>query len=212
MSAILAISLLTLVLFIPLFLLYTSRWTVDPSTNVTIAVLSYRPNFPFPPEIVRNIIAIVIGVFNPTAVVIVTVSSVLVVVKLGAAMKTRKQMTNSEGQTHADQSETKITKMLLSVCFLFIILMLPETTVNLVNYFVPEFGLRGCYHNTFEIFVRVVSLASCLNSSVNFIAYVSLSAKFRETASQILKCHAVSRTTMSKAGVSTTSVRYLDDT
>ena len=212
LSAVVAISLVTLVLFIPLFLLYTSHWTVDPSTNATIAVLSYRPNFPFPPEIARNIIAIVIGVFNPMAVVTVTVSSVLVVVRLGAARKMRKQMTNSEGQTQTGQSETKITKMLLSVCILFIILMLPKTTVNLVNYFVPEFGLRRCYHNTFEICVRVVSLASCLNSSINFIVYVSLSAKFRATLHQIPKCSAVGITTVPKAVVSATSVSRLTNT
>ena len=212
LSAILAISLVTLVLFIPLFLLYTTRWAVDPSTNITIAVLSYRSHYPFPPEIARNIIAIVTGVFNPMAVVIVTVSSILVLVKLGAARTMRKQMTNSRGQTHTGQSETKVTKMLLAVCFLFIILMLPETTGILVNYFVPEFGLRGCYQNTFDLFVRVMSLASCLNSSVNFIAYVSLSAKFRATLYQILKFSAVTTATIPKSQVSATADSYLNDT
>ena len=208
LSAVVSICVAPLVLFIPMFLLYTTRWTVDPATNATIAVLSYRPHYPFPPEVARNIVAIVIGVLMPTSVFIVIVSSVLVVAKLGAARKMRKEMSNSQSETRTGQSEAKITKMLLSVCFLFIILMMPETVGTLVNYILPEFGLGGCYHNTFNFFFRVVSVASCLNSSVNFIAYVSLSARFRATLRQILHCcEAPASDTLSST--TTTSVSHL---
>ena len=211
LSAILTIYTAALVLFLPMFLLYTTRWTVDPSTNTTIAVMVYRSNYSFHPDVPKNIIAILTGVLVPTSVFIVMISSVLVVVKLAAAMKTRRQMTNSQSESGAGESEAKITNMVLSVCFLYIALMLPETIVTLVNYALPEFEFRGCYHNTFSVFVRIMSLFSCLNSSVNFIAYVSLSAKFRTTLLQILRCSSIRRAKAdtSKPGVSSTSTTRL---
>ena len=123
-------------------------------------------------------------------------------------------MANSQSESSAGQSEAKITRMLLSVCFLFIILALPETTVTLVNYFIPEFGPKQCYHNTFNVFFRVVSVASCLNSSVNFVAYVSLSGKFRTTLSQTLQCFAIrgTETSTPSTRASTVSVTRLTST
>ena len=214
LSAVVSICVASLVLFIPVFLLYTTRWTVDPATNATIAVLSHRPHYPLT-EVAENISRIVVGVLTPTSAVIVIVSSVLVVAKLGAARKMRKEMSNSQSERRTGQSEAKITKMLLSVCFLFIILMMPETVGTLVDYILPEFGLGGCYHNTYNFFFRVVSVASCLNSSVNFIAYVSLSARFRATLRQILHCceAPASDTLSSKTGTPrTTSVSQLTGT
>ena len=211
LSAIIAIYVVSLVLFMPMLLLYTTRWTVDPSTNATVAVLAFRPNYPFGSDIPIHIIAILTGVLVPVAVVVVIISSVLVVVKLGAASRIRKEMSGSQSERSSGQSETKITKMLLSVCFLFIIFTMPETTGIVVNYFLPEFGPKRCYHNTFSVFIRVMSLLSCLNSSVNFIAYVSLSGKFRTTLRQILRCPAVHSTEAdtSKPGVSTVSATRL---
>ena len=185
---IITIYVATLVLFTPMFLLYTTSWTVDPYTNATIAVLSHRPNFLLHPDLPRQVIAIITGVLKPTAVLVVIVSSVVVVVKLGAARRMRKLMADSQRGKITGQSEAKITQMLLSLCILFVVLTLPETTGILVNYFLSEFGLKGCYHNTFDLFFRVMSVGSCLNSSVNFVAYVSLSAKFRRSLSQMLLC------------------------
>ena len=214
LSAIITIYVVSLVLFLPIFLLYTTRWTVDPSTNATTVVLSHRSHYPLHPDVPQHIIAIVTGVLMPLTILIVIVSSVLVVVKLGSARKMRKEMANSQSESRAGQSEAKITRMLLSVCFLFIILALPETIGTLANYFIPEFGPRRCYHNTFIVFYRFVSLASCMNSSVNFVAYVSLSGKFRTTLSQILRCSAVCSTDTStpSARVSTLSVTHLTST
>ena len=211
LSAIITIYVVTLILFLPRFLLYTTRWTVDPSTNVTIAVLSVRPDYPFHPDVPKQIVAVLTGVLIPTATVIVTVSSVLIIVKLGVARKTRQQMTNSESQKSAGKPEDKITKMLLCICFLFIILMLPEMTGTLVNSFLPEFGPGGCYRNTFILFFRFVSVASSLNSSVNFIAYASLSAKFRTTLRKILRCFAFCRieANTSNTGVPSTSANLM---
>ena len=210
-AAIVTIYVISLVLFIPVFLLYTTNWTVDPTTNVTIAVLSHRPHYPFPPEVPRHIVAVLTAVLQPTSVITVTVSSVLVIVKLGVARKKRKQMSNSQSETSAGQSEAKITKMLLSVCILFIIFTLPETIGTLVSFLLPEFGLKRCYHNTYELYYRTVVVASCLNSSVNFIAYVSLSTKFRTTLGQILPCSTVRGTAgdTSTPGESTLSVSRL---
>ena len=210
LSAIVTIFLFTLILFIPLFLLLTTRWTLDPSTNSTIAVLSTRPDYPFHPDVPKGIIAIVTGVLMPMAVLIVIVSSVVIVDKLRAARKTRKEMANNQNERKSGQSEAKITQMLLSICFLFIILTLPETTGTLVNYVVPEFEFQRCYHNTFSVFFRIVSVASCLNSSVNFIAYVSLSGRFRTTLRQILHCPAFSslEANISKPRVSDATVSH----
>ena len=213
LSAIVTIYVVSLVLFMPMLLLYTIRWTEDPSTNATIAVLSYRPGYPINPDVPRQIIGIVSGVVKPTSVFIVTISSILVVVKLRAARRTRNQMANSQTESKTGQSEAKITNMLLSVCVLFIIFMLPETTGLLVNYFLPEFGLRGCYRNTLHLLFRVVSVASCVNSSANFVAYASLSGKFRTTLRQILRCSSLFSTAedSSNPGASTTSASRLTD-
>ena len=126
----------------------------------------------------------------PTSVLIVVISSVVMVVKLGRARKMRKEMSTSQSERSTGEAEAKITQMLLSVCCLFIIFTVPETTGTLVNVFLPQFDLRGCYRNTFQLFFQVVSVASCLNASVNSIAYISLSAKFRTTLRQVLRCWA----------------------
>ena len=211
LSAIITIHVVSLVLYMPLLLLYTIRWTEDPSTNATIPVLSYRPGYPFHPDVPRHIVSIASGVVKPTSVFIVTTSSILVVVKLGVARRVRNKMANSLNESKTGQSEAKITKMLLSICVIFIICMLPETTGALVSYFLPEFGLKGCYQNTFSIFFIVVSVASCFNSSANFLAYASLSAKFRTTLRQILHCPSILGTAedTSNRRASTTSASHL---
>ena len=210
LSVVVTIYVVTLVLFMPMFLLFVTRLAVAPSTNATTS----GPNSHSHSAIPGDILAMTTGILMPTSVFIVIVSSVLVVVKLGAARRTRKQMSNSQNERSASQAEVKITQMLLSVCFLFIILALPETTGTLVNYFLPDFALTRCYHNTFSLFVRVVSVASCLNSSVNFIAYVSLSAKFRATLRQIQQCSAQrsTETKTSHPGSSATAVDTLTST
>ena len=189
--AVITIYVVTLILFMPMFLVYTTRWAVDPSTNATVPVLSHRPNYPFHPDVPKHILVMLTGIIMPVAVLVVIVSSVLVLVKLAVARKTRQQMASSQSQKHSSQSDTKITQMLLSLCLLFIILTLPNATGAMLNYFVPGFDFEGCYRNTFAVFFRFVSMASCLNSSVNFIAFASLSAKFRAALTDILKCSEV---------------------
>ena len=211
LSAVLAIFVATLILFIPLFLMFAATGTGQPATNVTTTMLSNRPHYPFHPDVPKHIIAVVTGVLMPSAFIVVTVSSVLVVVKLGTARMRRKQMSNSQSERTAAQSEASITRMLMCVCFLFIILTLPETTGTLANYAFPEFGHRECYHNTFNVFFRIVTVASCLNSSVNFIAYVSLSAKFKTTLRQIMRwpAHRHNEMDNSKSEISAASVTRL---
>ena len=101
-------------------------------------------------------------------------------VKLTGKDKERKNF-NSNGQT-------RITIMLLTVSFIFLICILPGALNSIASHIWPNYSRLGKKKNLFTFVAAFTFLLETINSSVNFIIYMAMSRKFRLLYKEIFCC------------------------
>lgn len=84
---------------------------------------------------------------------------------------------NGKHGSYTDQS--RITIMLLTVSFVFLVCILPGAVNSLVTHFVGTYNRLGKLRNLYMVISTVTYLLETINSSVNFIIYMAFSRKFR---------------------------------
>ncbi|KAA3679942.1 uncharacterized protein DEA37_0014935 [Paragonimus westermani] len=79
--------------------------------------------------------------------------------------------------TDRDRMETRMTRLLLAVVFIFIIALLPQAILLFLN------GLLGnCFtDNVYNNLGDLTDLLTIVNSCINFVLYCSMSQQFRTT-------------------------------
>lgn len=118
------------------------------------------------------------------------------------ANRIRRRMTyvavNRPGEAHSGE-QTKITCMLISVAFVFIICQLPTATMICYNTYLELSGteLTGTEKNYRIIAGNVSNILISLNAAVNFILYSVMSTKFRKVFLRLFCKH--SRYTLRKS-------------
>ena len=81
----------------------------------------------------------------------------------------------------AERREAAVTRMLVVVCVVYMVCTLPTVTHAFFRYFLPEFASTGRLRNTYYATVSLAHLMASFNASVNFLIYLSVSTKFKET-------------------------------
>ena len=74
-----------------------------------------------------------------------------------------------------------MTRMLVVVCVVYMVCTLPTVAHAFFRYFLPEFASTGRLRNTFYTTVSLTHLMASVNASGNFLIYLSVSTKFKET-------------------------------
>ena len=80
-----------------------------------------------------------------------------------------------------ERREAAVTRMLVAVCVVYVVCTLPTVAHASFRYFLPSFDSKGRFRNTFYATVSITHLMASLNASVNFVVYVSVGTKFKET-------------------------------
>ena len=182
LTVILLVYILLLAVYVPSLFLSKVSWRFDPTTNRSTAYLVEN-------YALASAIPVIVGtvfIVKPVSILVVIICSSVSIDRLRKATKKRRAMI--EIQSAASQSETRVTQMLLFLCVTYVVCVFPDVAGAFTAYFVPEFMLYRKHHNLFIVCFDVFFLLSCLNSTVNFFAYLALSTRFRATLKLMVPC------------------------
>ena len=90
-------------------------------------------------------------------------------------------LSSQVGSSQMIGREAAVTRMLVVVCVVYMVCILPTVTHACFRYFLPDFLSTGRLRNTFYATVSLTHLMASVNASVNFLIYLSVSTKFKET-------------------------------
>lgn len=108
---------------------------------------------------------------------VVTLATLVTVVKLKIAMTTRRELSSSG--TDSQRQHTALTKVLVAVSCAYIITMLPFITYMVAQLLVPGFSPYGRYANFFLSCNSVVNVFPFINCCTGFFIYYNRSKRFR---------------------------------
>ncbi|XP_076448433.1 uncharacterized protein LOC143285105 [Babylonia areolata] len=169
-------------------LIFNAKFTVgsklDENTNTTLytAVLSdfYLQNKVFVDIVYNYLLAIALPF---ASLVVVIFSTITTVIFLKRALSWKQKSANV-----MDRKEAAVTKMLLLVCYVYVICVTPSVVNAFVVQFVEGWIPTGRYSNTFYAYVALMHLLTALNSSLNFFIYYLRGSKFRSTLNKLCSC------------------------
>ncbi|KAL8604655.1 hypothetical protein ACOMHN_013435 [Nucella lapillus] len=170
----------SLMIFLPVFLAYTVRWTTPPSTDRTIAHVDQTPWFPVDKTMAERIVFYCFLVALPFFLGIMVVCCTITIVHLRKASRQRLKLTENVTE-EAKAGQNRITVMLLVICGVYIILAIPQITFVIGLTLVPEFTNYDKYNNTIIATYQFIWIGVCLNSTINFFVYLVLSSRFQRT-------------------------------
>ena len=90
-------------------------------------------------------------------------------------------LSSQVGSSQMKVREAAVTRMLVVVCVVYMVCTLPTVTHAFFRYFLPEFSSIRRLRNTFYATVSLMHLMASINASGNFLIYLSVSTKFKET-------------------------------
>lgn len=125
--------------------------------------------------------------FLPVCFVLFCTCSILRVLKKNQSI--RNEMTGST-DAKREEEQRKITKMLLSICILFIVCTIPGIVSQIARLIFGNEGFAdvGRYENISAVVASVVFLLSLVNSSVNFVLYIATSKKLSAAFRKLFFC------------------------
>ncbi|XP_025097939.1 uncharacterized protein LOC112566161 [Pomacea canaliculata] len=112
-----------------------------------------------------------------TTFLVVSVTVVITVIKLTAAVKWREKTSSTSGEKAGHQ--TALTKMLLLVSFIYICTMIPSVSLTITRLVVQDFSASGRYYYLFMGSHIVANVCPLVHSASNFFVYYNRSSRFR---------------------------------
>ncbi|XP_005105379.1 histamine H2 receptor-like [Aplysia californica] len=115
---------------------------------------------------------------------------IIISAKIRMASVKRKKLTSAGGkrESSSSSSSTRTTKMLLAVCAVYTVTC---AILSLPTY-IPQYAyytLTGdAPNNVGRIAYQLMNIIVCVNSSCNFVVYVGMNKKFRDTYKSLLCC------------------------
>ena len=143
-------------------------------TNLSDIIISFHTKVFV--DIVYNYILAISAPF--VSLVVVVVSTATTVVFLGRALAWKQ---SSASVSAAQRKEAVVTRMLLLVCYVYVLCVTPSVVNAFVVQFTAGWVPTGRYSNAFYAYVALMHTLTALNSSVNFFIYYSRGSKFRST-------------------------------
>ncbi|KAL8572782.1 hypothetical protein ACOMHN_030364 [Nucella lapillus] len=168
------------------FLLFEAKEKYDPEQNITEQVAGPTT------FLVENLQELRIGgiltalLSRYIPVLIVFVCTCFILRSLRASLAQRREMTHAVSGSEAAQ-QLQITKVLVSICLVFLLTSLPQIAINIARLLFAEKGFLdvGRYRNSHAVVTSVVLFFNILNSSVNVVFYVFYNQQFRATCRRL---------------------------
>ncbi|KAK0054359.1 FMRFamide receptor [Biomphalaria pfeifferi] len=175
-----------LVLSVPLFNMFAVTSTLDPTTNTTLTTLTFSDFFLFNTDaLVFYNLFVVTNIRGPISLIFIFLSSIATGAKLHQATKKRLKLTSSAQKPKFD---IKAVKMLLMVCLVYLGISVPGFIPILMYYVDQTFYLfEGRTTLIYVASEYMIDFLLIVNSSVNFLIYVTMSRKFSRTYSFLIE-------------------------
>ncbi|KAK6987245.1 neuropeptides capa receptor [Biomphalaria glabrata] len=171
-------SVFILYLFPP-FSVTTIDWILVPTPNKSILALQFKSNR----HSVMTIYYFIADQFVPYATILLLIlCTITIVTKLRSKLKWRQSTSSAGGGASGSvtNKEGKVVTMLINISVIFIICLLPQSTLNTAMGFVPGLKVDGVYFNIFKLCYSFTSLLETVNCSVSILVYYKMSTKYRQ--------------------------------
>lgn len=159
---------------------YCTRFAMQPNPNIPNATwlgLTFTEDRP----IVDRYSFAINNCFLPfTAFTVISVSTIVLVVKLRSKTKWRKKSTapgKSDSMSVRDQS---VSKMVVMISTVFIICYTPVCVIFIGMIVVPKLSIDGTYGNMFGIVFSFAYILESINASFNIFIYYNMSSRYRQ--------------------------------
>ncbi|CAG5118254.1 unnamed protein product [Candidula unifasciata] len=166
-----------IVALIPTFLALTFSWIFYADLDQTLAVVRYTKFYLDHKDFLDYYAWVGLNYFFcVSSIVITSVCCIAIGIKLHQAAVKRETMTlRSSGY------DVRVVRMLVTICVVFLVVTIPN--VGLFSYFVPNFIFTSTLHKLIDNFCAILY---AINSSANFLVYVTMSKKFARTYKSLL--------------------------
>ncbi|XP_025086733.1 uncharacterized protein LOC112559613 [Pomacea canaliculata] len=118
-----------------------------------------------------------------TTFIVVSLATIVTVVRLRAAMAWRQKSSSSTNSGHTQQ--TAISKMLVLVSCIYILTTIPWVLLCLTELTLAEFSINGRFYVLYTSMNSVVYYFPYINSSVNIFIYYNRSSRFRRDVQEM---------------------------
>ncbi|KAK7095577.1 galanin receptor 2a-like [Littorina saxatilis] len=168
-------------IFFPCFLIGDYAYVFSSAYNETIPVYVTTQFYQSNAQVLSDYIFVYLTIlFRIVPVFLVLVLSVLILLLLKRSRKWSQAVSHSDDSKRMS-SERKITRTLISVCMLFIVTGIPYVVFYIMLGRLPDFNTTGRYRNTVAVTYTLVSILEMMNSSANFLLYITTSTSFYKT-------------------------------
>ncbi|KAL8590142.1 hypothetical protein ACOMHN_010337 [Nucella lapillus] len=173
------------------YLLFDVHETFSAKYNATVKYITFSKftteNLDF--VVLYNDLVMAIP-FNYIPVIVVTYCTGAILITLLRSHQTRLQMTAGRGDEKKAAEQRQVTKTLISICVVFVVCSLPYIVVQVARLLFQKEGFSdvGRYRNLSFATISLTLLFSLINSSVNFIFYITFSTKFNTAAKKLCLC------------------------
>ncbi|KAL8569051.1 hypothetical protein ACOMHN_020494 [Nucella lapillus] len=127
-------------------------------------------------------------------VVIICTTAIILRLKVTAAWR----RSTASNMTSVEKQEASMTRMLMTVCCVYVMCMTPSATRTLLINILPGFLSIGHLCNSYRVSTSLALLLEAFNGSINFLIYVKQSSQYRSTLRQL--CYRVRQQTASDTG------------
>ena len=170
---------ITIVLFLPFPFKYNVVYKVR--NNETFVGLQRNPNLS---DSFCNAYGLAMNIlFRFSPIIIILVFNIKIMTAIKKTHKSRESIrSRNDGQS---KEQGRITIMLLVVSFTFVLGILPGAVNSLLQMAWPGYSRVGKSRNFQQSFSYITFLLEAINSALNFLIYMALSARFRAKYKEI---------------------------
>ncbi|XP_076456700.1 uncharacterized protein LOC143290998 [Babylonia areolata] len=167
---------------------YQTVRVTNPLTNTSTFISRLSPTYLRYRTLIDIVYSHVLLVTLPfISLVVVIVSTTAIIVRLQVTSAWRRQSVSNV--TSLEKQELTVTRMLMTVCCVYVTCTTPTVTRALVVFSrVPGFLITGHLCNIFKISIALSHLLEVINTSTNFLIYVKQSSRYRCTLRHMCRC------------------------
>ncbi|KAK6963749.1 neuropeptides capa receptor, partial [Biomphalaria glabrata] len=164
---------------VPPFYVYPIGWMFIPSLNRSILTRYFINDR----HQIMAVYYIVADQFVPYATILVLIlCTIVIVTKLRSKLRWRQSFSNTGGNNSRDvpSKEHKLIKLLFTISIMFIVCILPQSTLNVAIALIPGLKADGIYINIWKMCYSFTSLLETMNCSVSIVLYYRMSSRYRQ--------------------------------
>ncbi|KAI8775511.1 neuropeptides capa receptor [Biomphalaria glabrata] len=170
---------LSILYLVPPFYVVEFDLMFIPSLNRSILAEYYISNR----HEVMTVYYFIADQFVPYGTMLVLIlCTITIVTKLRSKLRWRQSASRAGGYNSRNITlkEHKVIKMLVTISVIFIVCLLPQSTLNVAMGVVPGLKGDGIYMNIYKVCYSFTSLLESINCSVSIIVYYNMSTRYRQ--------------------------------